>query len=163
GAVILLYVGLNVVYALALSAPEIRGLVGDPHNPKLEAVKPIARLAAIKFFEEDIADPFSVVIGLILISSLSAYILTGPRGLCAMARAGQFPAIAGRLSTVTGTPTVATVLQVGWAIVLLWSGQFESIVLYSGVGLALFSMLTVSAIYVLRRDRPDLPRPFLTP
>ena len=35
--------------------------------------------------------------------------------------------------------------------------------LYSGVGLAIFSMLTVSAIYVLRRRQPDLPRPFRTP
>jgi hypothetical protein len=37
------------------------------------------------------------------------------------------------------------------------------ILLYSGVGLAIFSMLTVSAVYVLRRRRLDLPRPFRTP
>ena len=32
--------------------------------------------------------------------------------------------------------------------------------IYAGVGLALFSMLTVSSIYVLRWTRPDLPRRF---
>jgi APA family basic amino acid/polyamine antiporter len=80
-----------------------------------------------------------------------------------MARAGHFPAIAGRLTARSRTPAIATALQVAWSLVLLWSGSFESIVIYAGVGLALFSMLTVSSIYVLRRSRPDLPRPFRTP
>jgi basic amino acid/polyamine antiporter, APA family len=53
--------------------------------------------------------------------------------------------------------------KVGWALVLLWTGSFESILIYTGVGLALFSMLSVSSIYVLRRTHPDLPRPFRTP
>ena len=46
---------------------------------------------------------------------------------------------------------------------MLWTASFERILLYSGVGLAIFSMLTVSAVYVLRWRRPDLPRPFRTP
>jgi APA family basic amino acid/polyamine antiporter len=80
-----------------------------------------------------------------------------------MARAGQFPAAAGRLSPRSKTTTTATALQVAWALVLLWSGSFESIVIYASVGLALFSMLSVSSIYLLRRKRPDLHRPFRTP
>ena len=79
-----------------------------------------------------------------------------------MARAGQFPAVAGQLSA-RGAPAVATALQLAWALVLLWTASFERILLYSGVGLAIFSMLTVSSVYVLRRRRPDLPRPFRTP
>ena len=103
-----------------------------------------------------------MAIGLTLLASVSAYILTGPRVAFAMARAGQFPEVAGRLS-VRGTPAIATALQVAWSLVLLWTASFERILLYSGVGLAIFSMLTVSAVYVLRRRRPDLPRPFRTP
>jgi APA family basic amino acid/polyamine antiporter len=57
---------------------------------------------------------------------------------------------------------IATALQVAWSLVLLWTASFERILLYSGVGLAIFSMLTVGAVYVLRR-RSDLPRPFRTP
>src|SRR5206468_653603 len=98
-----------------------------------------------------------------ILASLSAYVLTGPRVAYAMAQAGHFPAIAGRLTKRSRTPAVATALQVAWALVLLWTGSFESILIYAGVGLALFSMLTVSSIYVLRRTRPDLPRPFRTP
>jgi basic amino acid/polyamine antiporter, APA family len=93
---------------------------------------------------------------------VSAYILTGPRVAFAIARAGQFPEVAGRLS-VRGAPAIATAMQIAWSLVLLWTASFERILLYSGVGLAIFSMLTVSAVYVLRRRRPDLPRPFRTP
>ena len=80
-----------------------------------------------------------------------------------MVQAGQFPAVAGRLSTRTGTPAIATSLQVAWSLVLLWTGSFDLLLTYCGVGLALFSMLTVSAVYALRWRRPDLPRPFSTP
>ena len=93
-----------------------------------------------------------------LLASVSAYILTGPRVAYAMARAGQFPEVAGRVSA-RGAPAIATALQVAWSLILLWTASFERILLYSGVGLAIFSMLTVSAIYVLRRRQPDLPAP----
>jgi APA family basic amino acid/polyamine antiporter len=158
--VVALYLALNTVYALALSAADIRGIVA---RQGLDAVAPIAQLAADRLFGPHLAEPLSVAIGLTLLASLSAYVLTGPRVAYAMARAGQFPAIAGRLSARRGTPAIATAMQVAWALVLLWTGSFESILVYSGFGLALFSMLTVSAVYVLRRRRPDLPRPFVTP
>jgi basic amino acid/polyamine antiporter, APA family len=163
-AVVALYLGLNAVYAFALSADDIRALVNDPDHPGgLNAVKPIAKLAAERLFGPRVAQPFSVAIGLFLLSSLSAYILTGPRVVCAMAHAGQFPASAGRLTARAQTPAIATALQSGWALILLWTGSFESIVFYASVGLAIFSMLTISSVYVLRVRRPELPRPFRTP
>jgi len=158
--VIALYLGLNTVYALALPAAEIQGIVKEQG---FNAVAPIAELAAQRLFGPAVAAPLSIAIGVTLLASLSAYVLTGPRVAYAMAKAGHFPAIAGRLTARARTPAVATLLQVAWALVLLWTGSFESIVIYAGVGLALFSMLAVSSIYVLRITRPDLPRPFRTP
>ena len=35
--------------------------------------------------------------------------------------------------------------------------------MYASVGLSLFSLLSMSAIFVLRKKRPDLDRPFRTP
>jgi basic amino acid/polyamine antiporter, APA family len=158
--VIILYLGLNTVYALALPAAVIRGIA---ERDGFDAVAPVAELSARQLFGPRVAAPLSVAIGLTLLASLSAYVLTGPRVAYAMARAGHFPAIAGRLTAGSRAPAVATSLQVAWAVVLLWTGSFESIVIYAGVGLALFSMLAVGSIYVLRRTRPDLPRPFRTP
>ena len=126
-------------------------------------MKPIAELAARRLYGASVSGPLSIAIGLTLLASLSAYVLTGPRVAFAMARAGQFPSIAGKLSTRWGTPAVATILQVVWSLVLLWILPFEQLLIYSSVGLAIFSMLTVSSIYVLRWKRPDLARPFVCP
>jgi APA family basic amino acid/polyamine antiporter len=41
--------------------------------------------------------------------------------------------------------------------------SFETILLYAGVGLAIFSMLSVAAVVVLRTRRPELARPFRVP
>ncbi len=165
GLVVVLYLALNTAYALALPASEVRKIAdfpgGDPK--KLDAVTPIAQIAAERLYGSGVSNPLSVAIGLTLLASLSAYVLTGPRVAYAMARAGQFPAIAGRISPRWGTPAIATVLQVAWALILLWTQSFDSLLRYSSVGLAIFSMLTVSAVYTLRWKRPDLPRPFMTP
>ncbi|BBO34196.1 APC family permease [Lacipirellula parvula] len=160
GLVIVLYLMLNTTYGLALSAVDVRAIVGTPDN--IDAIAPIAQIAAERLYGQRIADWLSVAIGLTLLASVSAYILTGPRVIYAMACAGHFPAGAGKIST-RGTPVIATVLQGAWSLILLWTTSFEWILLYSGVGLAAFSMLTVNAVYVLRRRRPDLPRPFKTP
>jgi APA family basic amino acid/polyamine antiporter len=55
------------------------------------------------------------------------------------------------------------VLQVVCTLALLWTGSFDSLVVYASVGLAIFSMLAIAAVYVLRVKRPDLHRPFRTP
>ncbi len=159
--VVALYLGLNAVYALALSADDVRSIVGKPEN--IGVIDPIAQIAADRLYGPRVADPLSVAIGLMLLSSLSAYLLTGPRVIYAMAREGHFPAIAGRLTARRGTPAIATILQTVATLVLLWTGSFESIVVYAGIGLAISSMLAISAIYVLRWRRPDLHRPFRTP
>jgi basic amino acid/polyamine antiporter, APA family len=158
--VILLYLGLNTVYSLALPSAEVRAIA---EKDGIDAVAPIAELSAKRLFGSAVSDPLSIAFGLTLLASLSAYVLTGPRVAYAMARAGHFPAIAGRLSVRSQTPTVAAILQVAWSLVLVWSGTFETIVIYAGVGLALFSMLSVSSIYLLRWRKPSLPRPFRTP
>jgi APA family basic amino acid/polyamine antiporter len=58
---------------------------------------------------------------------------------------------------------VATVLQVAVTLVLLWTGTYEWIIVYASVGLSVFSMLAMSSIFILRRTRPEMPRPFRTP
>ena len=164
--VIALYLGLNLVYALALSADDVQAIVNDPSNTrafKAEVVAPIAEIAANRLFGARISEPFSFAIGLMLLSSLSAYVLTGPRVVYAMAIARQFPSLASKLSARTGTPVVATALQVVAALALLWTGSCECLVVYASVGLSIFSMLAVSAIFVLRVKQPNLARPFRTP
>ena len=161
GLVTALYLTLNLAYALALPAGEVRGVV-DRAGGDVTAVAPIAWVAAQRLVGPGVAAPLSFLVGLTLLASVSAYVLTGPRIVVAMAGAGQFPAWAGRV-TPTGAPVLATALQVGWALVLLWTARFEPIMTYSAIGLAVFSMLTVSSVFVIRRRIPAGSRPFRTP
>jgi APA family basic amino acid/polyamine antiporter len=158
GLVTAVYLGLNVMYAIALPAADIQSIVAQRG---LNAVAPIAQLAAERLFGPWTAVPLALATAVTLVASVSAYVLTGPRIAAAMARAGQFPAIAGITST-GGAPAIATAMQVAWALVLLWTASFEVILLYAGVGLAIFSMLTVAAVFVLRVRQPELDRPFRT-
>jgi APA family basic amino acid/polyamine antiporter len=162
GGVLLLYMAVNVVYALALTPADIRAII-KANGDNFDAVAPIAELAAGRLFGPGWARPLSVAVGLMLLSSLSAYLLIGPRVLYAMARAGQFPAMAARLTSRAGTPGIATAFQIAVTLTLLWIGSVESIILYAGIGLSIFSMLAMSSIFILRTRRPDLPRPFRTP
>ncbi len=162
--VTVLYLLLNIVYGLALSAADVRAIVNDPSNEiGREAVAPIAQIAAARLFGPEWSTALSMIFGTMLLSTLSAYVLIGPRVVYAMAKAGQFPAIAARLSTRAGTPVVATVLQTSVALLLLWTGSFENLIIYAGVGLSIFASLAVSSIYVLRFKQPALDRPFRTP
>jgi APA family basic amino acid/polyamine antiporter len=162
--VVVLYLGLNVVYALALSAADVKAIVDDPGNPSGKgAIAPIAELAARRLFGLRWSAPLSVAVGLMLLSSLSAYVLTGPRVIYAMAVARQFPAVAGKLTARAGTPGVASLMQTVATLTLLWIGSLASLIEYASIGLSIFSMMAISAVYVLRVRRPDLPRPFRTP
>jgi APA family basic amino acid/polyamine antiporter len=49
-----------------------------------------------------------------------------------------------------------------WAAILALSGTFEQLATYVIFGQWLFFGLTVAAVIVLRRKRPDLPRPYRT-
>lgn len=164
--VIVLYLGLNLVYSLALSAADVKAIVDSPSNTlkdRADAVAEIAAIAATRLFGPRLSTWFSVAVGLMLLSSLSAYLLTGPRVIYAMAIQGQFPSFAARLTRNARTPAVATGLQTLCTLALLWTGSFQNLIIYTSVGLSIFSMLAISAIFVLRVKRPDLPRPFRTP
>ena len=84
--VMLLYLALNVVYALALSAADVRAIVDDPSNHAgREAVAPIAQIAAARLFGPRWSTALSIAFGTMLLSTLSAYVLIGPRVVYAMA------------------------------------------------------------------------------
>jgi APA family basic amino acid/polyamine antiporter len=163
-AVTVLYLGANTVYALALTPADLQALVDDPANKEgINAVLPIAEIAARRLFGAHWSNLLSTAIGLMLLSTLSVYLLVGPRVVYAMACAEQFPRVAAGLTARAGTPGVATIFQVVITLFLLWTGSFESIVIYASVGLSIFSILAMSSIFVLRWKRPDLHRPFRTP
>lgn len=149
-----LYALMNVAYGYALDP---RSLAGLPEGE----VERIAETAANRLFGRSTGGVLSLVIGVGLLASLSAFILTGPRVTFAMARDRLLPAAFGR-AHARGTPAVATVLQGALALAVLWSGSFDAMVTFSGAGMALLAGMVMLSVFPLRR-RGVLPGAFKTP
>jgi len=154
GLVIILYLALNLVFAYAVPLAE----VGDLDDPKM-----LPQLAVENLFGARASSIFSVAVGLAFLATVSAFIITGPRVYYAMARNGLFPSIAGRISSKGQVPIYAMIVQSLFAIIILFVTNFQNLYKYASVGLSIFAMLFIAAVYVLRWRRPDMERPFRVP
>jgi len=153
GLVIVLYLAINLVFAYAVP-------LGDVGFANAEQ---IPQLAVENLFGAGAANVFSLAVGLTFLATVSAFIITGPRVYYAMARDGLFPSIAGRISSKGQVPVYAMLAQSLCAIVILFVTDFQNLYKYASVGLSLFAMLFIAAVYVLRWRRPDIERPFRVP
>jgi APA family basic amino acid/polyamine antiporter len=151
--VALLYVGLNVAYIYALP---VETLAQEP-------VLPVAKKAAAALFGSRSAAIISAILCLSMAGAVSAMVWAGPRVYFAMAADGLFPPWLGKVSSGARFPHSATILQGLWSSLLILSGTFERLVMYSGVILIIFNALGVAAVLVLRRRRPELTRPYRVP
>jgi APA family basic amino acid/polyamine antiporter len=120
-------------------------------------------LAVENLFGPRISNAFSVVLGLTFLATVSAFIITGPRIYYAMAKDGLFPAIAGHISSKGRIPVYAMLAQSVCAIIILFATDFQNLYKYASVGLSLFALLFISAVYALRWSRPEMERPFRVP
>ncbi|HXT57744.1 MAG TPA: amino acid permease [Pirellulales bacterium] len=98
-------------------------------------------------------------------------LLTGPRIFFAMARDGLLPSSIRRIHGRFETPANAIALQAAWSIVLIaaafkWKDKpgeaFDALTDFVIFGGTIFYALAVGAVFVLRRRRPDLHRPYRT-
>jgi basic amino acid/polyamine antiporter, APA family len=87
-------------------------------------------------------------------------ILAGARVYYAMAQDGLFFRRAGTLSPVHHTPVFALAMQCGWAVLLTLSGSYNDLLDYVIFAVLLFYILTIAGLFVLRRTRPDMERPY---
>lgn len=86
--------------------------------------------------------------------------LAGARVYYAMSRDGLFFRFVGRLHPRYKTPAAALAIQAAWAIVLCISGTYSQLLDYIIFAVLLFYILTICGLFVLRRKRPDAPRPY---
>jgi APA family basic amino acid/polyamine antiporter len=80
-----------------------------------------------------------------------------------MARDGMISPWLARLHPRTAVPVRAIVFQSLWASLLILSGTFEQLLVYSGLVLSLFMALTLSTIFRLRRAGIVDSRQYRTP
>lgn len=146
GIVMLLYLGLNTLYIYSIDPQSMKGVIS------------IGGLAMGNLFGKSAEILFSLLIAFALFSSLSAFIIIGPRVYYAMAKDGLFFKSVSRLHPRFKVPSNSIVLQSVIAIILALSGTFEQVLTYMGFALGIFPILTVIGVFRLRKRHPDALR-----
>jgi len=139
GIVILLYFCLNLIYVYASTPADMEGVIS------------IAGLAAGNLFGQSFERILSILISFALFSSLSAYIILGPRVYYSMARDKYFFRFAADIHKKFGVPAKSIVLQGIIAAVMVLFGTFDQLLTYMGFSLGIFPLLAVLGVFKVRR------------
>jgi len=135
--VTVIYLALNALYFYAVSADKMSDVIS------------IGGLAANRLFNLSADRFFSAFIALILLSSISAYIIIGPRVYFAMSEAGHFFRIARHVNRYN-VPGASILAQSLLAIVFVITGTFDQILTLLGFSLGIFPLLCVIGVFKLR-------------
>jgi APA family basic amino acid/polyamine antiporter len=147
--VMLLYLALNFTF---LSVAPMDAMQG-----KVE----VGYIAA-QFAFGDLGGRFTgIVLALLLVSTVSAMTLAGPRVLQVIGEDFHALRFLSR-KNADGIPSTAIFFQSFLAVIFILTSSFESILIFAGFTLALNSFATVLGVFVLRWRQPDLPRPYRT-
>ncbi len=111
--------------------------------------------------------PFgAAIIALVILLSIAGAangnVLTSPRVYYAMARDRLFFRRVADVHPRFLTPHFAILAMGAWSAVLSVSGTFEQLFTYVVFGQWIFFGLTVGAVLILRKKRPDIARPYRT-
>lgn len=138
GIVMILYVLLNTIFIYATPPEEMKDVIS------------IGGLTMRNLFGSSMELAFSLLIAFALFSSLSAFIIIGPRVYYAMALDGYFFKFAAKVHPKYNVPSAAIMLQSAIAIIMVLSGTFDQILTYMGFSLGLFPILSVAGVFLLR-------------
>ena len=147
-----LYVAANVAYLNVLPLPAIQHAAEDR----------VATAVATALVGAGGAAAVAAAIMVSTLGCVNGLVLSGARVAFAMARDGLFFRGLERVNRA-GVPGNALWAQAAWACLLVLSGSYSDLLKYVVSADLLFYVLLVLAVIVLRRRRPDLPRPFRAP
>jgi len=150
GAVSILYLACNTVYLMLLPMAAIQNAAED--RVATAAVAAVLGPAAVQLMAAAIMiSTFGCVNGLIL---------AGARVYYAMAGDGLFFRQVAKVHPTRFTPVWSLVVQCLWGCALTLSGTYSELLDYVIFAVLLFYILTIGGIFVLRRKRPDMERPY---
>jgi len=145
--VTVLYLALNLVFLSAAPAGDLAGVVEIGH------------VAAARLLGPGAGRVLSALVALVLVCSVSAMLMAGPRVYETMGIDHPSLAILSR-RTRHGGPAVAVALQAAMAVAMIATASFGALLRYVGFTLSLVAGLAVLGVVVLRRREPALPRPY---
>jgi len=108
-------------------------------------------VASVWGFGKWMGKALGVLIGFALLSSLSAFIILGPRVYYAMARDKLFFSFASRVHPRYKVPGKSIIIQGAIAVIMVLVGSFETLLVYIGFALGIFPWLAVVGVFISRR------------
>ncbi len=145
-----LYIACNLVYLRTLPIEAIQ------HAPEDR----VATAAASAILGPIAVKVMAAAIMVSTFGCLNGMILAGARVYYAMALDGLFFKPVARLHPTRHTPVVSLAVQCAWACLLALSGTYSNLLDYVIFAVLVFYMLSIAAVFVLRRTRPDMERPY---
>jgi APA family basic amino acid/polyamine antiporter len=156
----LLYFLANIVYLMLLPLHgTANGADVIQRGIQFASEDRVGTAAAQIIFGTPAAAIMSVAIMISTFGALNGLILAGPRAYYAMAQDGLFFKRAGEISVKTNVPVYGLIIQGVWSALLAMTGTYSNLLEYVVFAARLFYVLTVVALFVLRRKAPDVPRP----
>jgi APA family basic amino acid/polyamine antiporter len=150
GIVSVLYLACNLVYLYALPLEAIQSAPQDR----------VATAVATQMFGRSGSDLLAVAIMISTFGCVNGMVLAGARVYYAMAVDGLFFRSVARLNPKHHVPVVSLWLQCAWACLLTLTGRYGDLLDYVIFAVLLFYILTIAGLFVLRRTRPDMERPY---
>lgn len=153
GIVIAVYLGANIAYLRTLG------------RDGLAASTAVAADTAGRLIGPAGATAITVAAMLSIFGFVNVALLTNARVLYALGQDGAFLPSAGKVHPRFGSPHIALVMLGGWSLVLLIATRGAIDTLVNGVVFAdwIFFGLGAASVFVLRRKRPELHRPYRVP
>jgi APA family basic amino acid/polyamine antiporter len=142
--VTVIYVVLNYIFLYSTPSDELKGVLEIGH------------VSAMHIFGEFVGKSMSIIIAFLLVSSISAMIMAGPRIIKSM---GEDLEILNFLSKTNknNVPYTAVIVQSAITVILILSAKFEQVLTFVGFSLSIFTFLTVFSVFILRAKKLTSP------
>jgi basic amino acid/polyamine antiporter, APA family len=135
--VMVLYILLNYIFMYTAPAKEMQGQVE------------VGLISAIHIFGLKIGNLMGMMIALLLVASISSFVLAGPR--VAKVMGDDLPQLSFlSITNKNGIPYVAIIVQGAISLLLIITASFGKALLYIGFTLSLSTFFTVLGLFVLR-------------
>jgi APA family basic amino acid/polyamine antiporter len=153
GIISTLYVFANIAYFYVLPPAAVASVSPD---------SAVATEVVARFLGPVAGGLMAAALAMSVFGSLQVVALVSARIPYAMAVDGLFFSSLGRLSPRTRVPIRALLVQAVWAIVLVFSGSYDTITDYAIFAVLIFVVLATASVFVFRRRMPDAERTYRT-
>lgn len=148
--VLIIYTALNYIFLYSVPIDELKGVVE------------VGYLSANKIFGTTLGRFMGLVIALLLISTVSAMVLAGPRVMQSMGKDIKGLGLFSKTNS-NNVPYIAIIFQSAISLILVITSSFNSLITYVGFTLNVFTFLTVFGVFILRYKHKDVKTSYKTP